>query len=147
MLRTLAREAALAVGAEIAGVYLGNARDGRRRAPRATTCADEWHGIVLAPGEGAAGQVLRTGRTFVTNDYQRDTTVPQPSLRGFRTAVAVPMVWNDELKGALSVGWTTLRRVEEEDRARSRRSPTSPPSPATTPRPTTRSSRPRAPTR
>ena len=26
------------------------------------------------------------------------------------------MVWNDELKGALSVGWMSMRRVEEEDR-------------------------------
>ena len=25
------------------------------------------------------------------------------------------MAWNDELKGALSVGWTELRRIEAED--------------------------------
>ena len=115
VLRTLAREAAHAVGADITGVYLGNARDGGV-ATAGHNVRDEWHGIVLAPGEGAAGQALLTGRTFVTNDYQGDTRGAQPTLRGFRTAAAVPMVWNDELKGALSVGWTTMRRVEEEDR-------------------------------
>jgi diguanylate cyclase (GGDEF)-like protein len=115
VLRTLAREAAHAVGADLTGVYLGNGRDGGV-ATAGHNVPDEWHGIVLEPGEGAAGQALLTGRTFVTNDYQGDTTGSQASLRGFRTAVAVPMVWNDELKGALSVGWTTMRRVEEEDR-------------------------------
>jgi diguanylate cyclase (GGDEF)-like protein len=115
VLRTLAHEAALALGADIAGVYLGNAREGGI-ATAGHNVAPEWHGIRLEPGEGAAGQALLTGSTFVTNDYRSDTTGSQPSLRGFRTAVAVPMVWNDELKGALSVGWTTMRRVEEEDR-------------------------------
>ena len=115
VLRTLAHEAALALGADIAGVYLGNARDGGT-ATAGHNVAPEWHGIRLEPGEGAAGQALLTGSTYVTNDYRSDTTGSQPSLRGFRTAVAVPMVWNDELKGALSIGWTTMRRVEEEDR-------------------------------
>jgi diguanylate cyclase (GGDEF)-like protein len=115
VLRTLAREAALALGADISGVYLGNAREGGV-ATAGHNVAPEWHGIRLEPGEGAAGQALLTGHTFVTNDYRSDTTGAQPTLRGFRTAVAVPMVWNDELKGALSVGWTTMRRVEEDDR-------------------------------
>ena len=115
VLRTLAREAAHAVGADLSGVYLGNAQDGGV-ATAGHNVPPEWHGIVLEPGEGAAGQALLTGATFVTNDYQRDATGSQATLRGFRTAVAVPMVWNDELKGALSVGWTSMRRVEEEDR-------------------------------
>jgi diguanylate cyclase (GGDEF)-like protein len=116
VLRTLAREAAHAVGADITCVYLGNARDGGV-ATAGHNVPDEWHGIVLAPGEGAAGQVLVTGRAFVSNDYQRDVKpAGHSSLDGFRTALAVPMAWNDELKGALSVGWTTMRRVEDEDR-------------------------------
>jgi diguanylate cyclase (GGDEF)-like protein len=115
VLRTLAREAAMAVGADLTGVYLGNAREGGV-ATAGHNVPAEWHGIVLEPGEGAAGQALLTGRTFVTNDYQSDTTGSQVTLRGFRTAVAVPMVWNDELKGALSVGWTSMRRIEDEDR-------------------------------
>ncbi len=114
VLRTLAREAALSLGADLAGVYLGNERDGGV-ATAGHNVPDEWHGIVLEPGEGAAGQVLLTGRSFVTNDYPKDTTCAQRTLRGFRTALAVPMSWSDELKGALSVGWTSMRRVDEED--------------------------------
>jgi diguanylate cyclase (GGDEF)-like protein len=116
VLGALAREAAHAVGADASGVYLGNGRDGGV-ATAGHGMPEEWHGVTLAPGEGAAGTVLLSGRPFVTNDYQRDVTVPcHHAMRTCRTAVAVPMAWNDELKGALSVGWTSIRRVEDEDR-------------------------------
>jgi diguanylate cyclase (GGDEF)-like protein len=116
VLGTLAREAAQAVGADLTGVYLGNGRDGGV-ATAGHNVPQEWHGLVLAPGEGAAGQALATGRTFVTTDYQRDAKVPDhSSLTGFRTAIAVPIAWNDELKGALSVAWTSMHRIEDEDR-------------------------------
>jgi diguanylate cyclase (GGDEF)-like protein len=115
VLRTLAREAALAVDGDITGVYLGNAETGGV-ATAGHNVADGWHGISLAAGEGAAGQVLATGRAFMTSDYHRETVVPgHESLAAFRSAVAVPMAWNDELKGALSVGWTTQRRIDPED--------------------------------
>ena len=115
VLRTLAREAAEAVAAEMTGVYLGNAETGGL-ATAGYNVADSWHGISLAAGEGAAGQVLATGRPFMTADYHAETTVPgHESLRPYRSALAVPMAWNDELKGALSVGWTQPRRIEPED--------------------------------
>ncbi len=116
VLRTLAHEAAAAVGADITGVYLGNGRDGGV-ATAGYNVPDEWHGLQVAPGEGAAGTVLLSGESFATNDYQRDVTRPgHPVMGKFKTAIAVPMAWNEELKGALSVGWTSMRRLEEEDR-------------------------------
>jgi diguanylate cyclase (GGDEF)-like protein len=116
VLRTLASEAAAAVGADLTGVYLGNGRDGGI-ATAGHGVPDGWHGLRIAPGEGAAGQVLVTGESYSTNDYQRDVTRPGHGVMSrFKTAIAVPMVWNDELKGALSVGWTSMRRIEEEDR-------------------------------
>jgi diguanylate cyclase (GGDEF)-like protein len=97
-------------------VYLGNAREGGT-ATAGYGVPDEWHGLTIAPGEGAAGQVLLTGRTFSTNDYQPEVSLPgHPVMATFKTAIAVPMVWNEELKGALSVGWTTRRRIEDDDR-------------------------------
>jgi diguanylate cyclase (GGDEF)-like protein len=116
VLRTLTHEAALAVGADLTGVYLGNGRVGGV-ATAGYNVPDGWHGLEIAPGEGAAGKVLASGETYATNDYQRDVTLPAHAVMGrFKTAIAVPMVWNEELKGALSVGWTTMRRIEEEDR-------------------------------
>jgi diguanylate cyclase (GGDEF)-like protein len=115
VLRTLTSEAAQAVDGDIAGVYLGNAETGGV-ATAGYNHAEHWHGITLAAGEGAAGQALATGRPFITNDYQGDTGFPaNEALREFRSAVAVPMTWNNELKGALSVGWTRVHRIDAED--------------------------------
>jgi diguanylate cyclase (GGDEF)-like protein len=115
VLRTLAREAALALDGDISGVYLGNAETGGVAAA-GYNVPDEWHGIILAAGEGAGGQALATGRPFTTSDYETESGAAMHEvLRPFRSAVAVPMTWNDELKGAISIGWTQLRRIDAED--------------------------------
>jgi diguanylate cyclase (GGDEF)-like protein len=115
VLRTLSREAALALHADLAGVYLGDAERGAV-ATAGHNVPDQWHGLELAPGEGAAGRALSAGRPWATSDYQRDVSpAASPLMQRVRTALAVPMAWNDELKGALSVGWTSLRRITPED--------------------------------
>jgi diguanylate cyclase (GGDEF)-like protein len=115
VLRTLAQEASLALGGDVTGVYLGNATSGGV-ATAGHNMPEEWHGLVLAPGEGAAGQALATGKPFLTNDYENDVALPaHEAMRPFRTALAVPMAWNDELKGAISIAWRSMRRVAEED--------------------------------
>jgi diguanylate cyclase (GGDEF)-like protein len=115
ILRTVAREAAVAVGAETSGVYLGDAVSGAVATAGHNVDA-RWLGMHVPPGEGACGHALATGRPFVTNDYARDVIVPAtPVLEHFRSAVAVPMAWNDQLQGALSVGWMSRRRVHDED--------------------------------
>jgi diguanylate cyclase (GGDEF)-like protein len=115
VLQTLAREAAAALGADLAGVYLGDAASGGV-ATAGHNVPDAWMDFTVAPGEGAAGRVLSTGRPcLLTNEPPGDGgAAPDPALGHFRTALSVPMTWNDELKGALSVGWTTMRRVESE---------------------------------
>ncbi len=108
VLRTLAREAVLAVGADCTCVFLGNARNGGV-ATAGHNVPDGWHGSTIRAGEGAVGQVLLTGATFMTNDEEAGPP-------GYRTLLAVPMAWNEQLKGVLSVAWKGLRRVEDEDR-------------------------------
>jgi diguanylate cyclase (GGDEF)-like protein len=116
VLMTLAREASQALGGDVTGVYLGNAETGGA-ATAGHNMPEDWHGLVLAAGEGAAGRALASGKPFLTNDYQRDVVLPphETMMQPFRTALAVPMAWNDELKGAISIGWRSMRRVSEED--------------------------------
>jgi diguanylate cyclase (GGDEF)-like protein len=114
-LRALAREAALAVDGDVTGFYLGNAGSGGV-ATAGHNVPESWHGLTLAAGEGAAGQVLATGRAFTTDEYHRDAEAPaHEALRRFEAALAVPMVFEGELKGALSVGWMSRRRIVPED--------------------------------
>jgi diguanylate cyclase (GGDEF)-like protein len=112
ILLTLVHEAALALDAEMSGVYLGDGETGA-----VATAGDGvpagWHGLHIAPGQGAAGQALVTGEPFVSSDYQRD--VESPLMEDFKTALAVPMAWNDQMRGALSVAWAARRRIHDED--------------------------------
>lgn len=115
VLDTLAREADLAVGGQMAGVYLLDV-DGSALATAGHNCPDEWFGYRLAPGEGIAGQVLASGRPVLTSDYDAEARLPgNVVLPGVRSGVGVPMRWNGELRGALSIGFLERREVTGED--------------------------------
>src|SRR3954452_6245781 len=117
ILDTLCREADLAMGGDLAGVYLGDARSGGMAGAGHGMVKDsDWFGYVIPPGEGVGGQVLVTGQPVITNDYQSDVQVPENEiLRRIETAIAVPVRWNGELKGALSVAFYSMRRISNED--------------------------------
>jgi len=115
VLTTLAREAALALGADLAAVFLGGEAMGVV-ATAGQSVADEWQGMEIALGEGAAGRAVELGRPYATEDYQRDVALPSSGRTpGFRAALAVPMAWNGEIQGALSVGWGAERRITADD--------------------------------
>jgi diguanylate cyclase (GGDEF)-like protein len=115
VLETLSREAYTAVDADMAGVYLGDAVTGGVATAGHNT-PPGWQGYVMKAGEGVGGQVLASGKAAISNAYQSDVQLPeQPDLRRIQTAVAVPMAWGGELKGALSIGFTRFRRVTVED--------------------------------
>jgi diguanylate cyclase (GGDEF)-like protein len=115
VLDTLAREADLAVGGEMAGVYLLDV-DGTALATAGHNCPDEWFGYRLAPGEGIAGRVLSTGRPVMTSAYDAEMKLPpHVVLPDVRSGVGVPMRWNGELRGALSIGFLDRREVTRDD--------------------------------
>lgn len=115
VLRTLTREADAALGGDMAGVYLGDGATGGVATAGHNT-PPEWTGYVMKPGEGIGGEVLKTGRSAITNAYQEDVRLPASVIaRHLQTAVAVPMRWDGELKGALSVGFSRMRRVTPAD--------------------------------
>ena len=117
VLETLCREADLALGGDVAGVYLGDARSGGVGVAAHGMPEDsDWYGYVISPGEGVGGQVLVTGEPAISNAYQTDVRVPENEvLQPIETAVSVPVRWNGELKGALSVAFYRMRRITDED--------------------------------
>lgn len=115
MLSAITREAGIAVECSMAGVYLGDGVSGGRATAGHQTPPD-WDGYVIAPGEGAGGQVLKTGLPVIANSYQQDVRIPAtPTLSGLQTAVAVPIESGGELRGALSIGFEHMRRVTRDD--------------------------------
>jgi len=115
VLETLAREAGLAVGGDVAGVYLLDAA-GDGVATAGHQCPPEWFGSRLRPGEGLAGRVLSSGQAVMTSAYQEEmATGGHVVLPGVFSGVAVPMRWSGELRGALSVGFHARREVTADD--------------------------------
>jgi diguanylate cyclase (GGDEF)-like protein len=115
VLTTLTREADLALDGDVAGVYLG---DGVRGgvATAGHNAPPSWAGYLMKPGEGVGGQVLKTGGPAISNAYQRDVRIPANVVgETVQTAVAVPMSWDGELKGALSIGFNHMRRITPAD--------------------------------
>jgi diguanylate cyclase (GGDEF)-like protein len=115
VLQTLTREANVALRGDMAGVYLGDGVRGGVATAGYNTPPD-WEGYLMKPGEGVGGQVLKTGRAAITNAYQEDVRLPATSIaEALQTAVAVPMSWDGQLRGALSIGFSRMRRVSPAD--------------------------------
>jgi diguanylate cyclase (GGDEF)-like protein len=117
VLDTLCREADFALGGDVTGFYLADrGGPGRAIAGHGIPKDSDWWGLTVTPGQGMAGRVLATGEPAVSNAYQRDGGIPGADvLAEVKTAVGVPVRWNGELKGALSVGFTSMRPIGDED--------------------------------
>jgi diguanylate cyclase (GGDEF)-like protein len=115
LLEAMAREADLAVGGDMSGIYLGDPTTGGVATAGHNSPAN-WHGLLMRPGEGVAGQVLATGRPAISNAYQTDVRLPaNAGLQRLQTAVSVPLKWGRDVKGALSVGFIRMRRIGPSD--------------------------------
>jgi len=116
VLKTLCREADLALGGDIAGFYLGDAQAGGLAvAGHGLPDDSDWYGHVMAPGDGVAGKVLSSGEPVICHDYPGEVTTVVAELGPLQTALGVPVCWDDELKGALSVGFRGVHRISQED--------------------------------
>ena len=101
----ISHEAASILDADNAMVYRGDAKDGM--VVEATFgLPPEVIGYRMPAGNGLAGKVAQQDRSLLTNDYQG---LPDPGdfplFRETRSALAVPMHWDGELRGVLSVAY------------------------------------------
>src|SRR4051812_5639779 len=110
ILLTLVHEAALALHADFTGVFLGDAQTGAT-ATAGYGVPEGWHGLRVEAGQGVAGRVLQTRATVVEHDHLSDLPLAETP----KTLLAVPMVWNGEMRGVLTVGWAARRRINDED--------------------------------
>ena len=115
VLRLLSREAYVAVEGDMAGFYLGDPVTGGVATAGHNT-PEGWIGYRMRPGEGVGGQVLQSGHAAISSAYQTEVELPEiAGLQALRTAVAVPVRWGGEVRGALSIGFRSMRRVTPQD--------------------------------
>jgi diguanylate cyclase (GGDEF)-like protein/putative nucleotidyltransferase with HDIG domain len=115
VLNALCEQAADALDADNAGVYLGDGTHGGK-AVAGHNMPESWLGWTIRPGEGVSGQTLVSGEAVISNAYQDEVRLPDnPLYEHFRTAVSVPMRWGAELRGSLAVAFQHMRRITSED--------------------------------
>jgi diguanylate cyclase (GGDEF)-like protein len=105
LLTDICREAQAIIGADESGIYLGNREEGLV-AEAVYDLDKRVLGYHLPAGKGLAGRVAETGKSQMTNDYQglAQPESDSPFTR-VQCAIAVPMVWDAQLRGVLSVGY------------------------------------------
>jgi diguanylate cyclase (GGDEF)-like protein len=111
-------EAATVMGADIAAVYRGSAKE-----PLVLTAGHglppEAMGWTMPIGGGLAGKVVVHGRAMLTNDYPRIADLPEgaPLAGLISTAMAAPMAWDGALRGVLTVGYADSAPMTQTDLA------------------------------
>ena len=107
----ICHEAASILDGDNAVVYRGNASDGI--VIEATFgMPPEAIGYRMEAGAGLSGKVAEQDRSLLTNDYQgMPERAESPLFREVRSALAVPMHWDGELRGVLSVAYRSEQAV------------------------------------
>ncbi|MEO6496903.1 MAG: GAF domain-containing protein [Solirubrobacteraceae bacterium] len=106
LLTAICGEAQAIVDADSSAIYLGDQETGMV-AEVIYDLDRQVLGFRLPVGEGMAGRVAQTGESLLSNDYQGEIQPPPDSpFAGLLSAIAVPMSWDGELRGVLSVGYT-----------------------------------------
>jgi diguanylate cyclase (GGDEF)-like protein len=113
----ICEEAARILDADYANVFLGNAAEGLRFEATYGLGAD-LIGARVETGEGLVGKVVERGESMLTNDYQGlPRQIALAPFDDVKSSLAVPMYWDRELRGALSVGHFEARLVTRDDLA------------------------------
>ena len=92
-------------------VYVGDGREGLRM-EAVLGLPPEAIGARLEPGEGLAGKVVERDESLLTNDHQSLAgRSASQFLSDIQSSLAVPMHWDGQLRGVLSVGYMRRHRV------------------------------------
>ncbi len=106
-------------GADGGSIGLVTPGGAMRLAARKGLGADTLRRLVVAPGKGVTGWVLRTRQAFHTSDYARDpriteTLIPEIHQAGIRGVLAVPVLLQGEVVGVLYAFWSQPVDVPDE---------------------------------
>ena len=106
-------------GADGGAIGLMTRRGTMRVAARVGLGADALRHLVVGPGQGGTGWVLRHGQTFRTSDYGRDpritqTLIPEIQQAGIRGMLAVPVRLKEEIVGIVYGFWSQPVELSDE---------------------------------
>lgn len=104
LLRSIVRRASDLVGATGGGIYLYDPEADELTITVSVGIAEDYVGRTLKPGQGLAGRVVETGEPIWIEDYESWESRPaQYEDAPFRASISVPLQFEGEMLGALSL--------------------------------------------
>jgi len=105
LLQTIVERAALLLNTTSGGMYLCDPDQKRVRCVISYNTPQDYTGMVLEYGEGAAGTVAQTGEPLIIDDYRawsgRATAYEEE--QPFTAVLSVPMIWQGQVTGVIHV--------------------------------------------
>jgi diguanylate cyclase (GGDEF)-like protein len=116
VLNTVAEEVGRALEADTVGCALGDEVSGYV-AMGQIGLPEDFLGFRAPPGTGLGGRAVQAGRTLVTQRYLEEGLPPPgtDALNRIKASAAVPLRWGDRIRGYVSVGFFTARRITSSD--------------------------------
>ncbi len=112
IMQTAAEEVGRALDSDSVGCSLGDEVDGYLVIGQ-VGLPDDVLGVRHPPGAGLGGRAIQAGSTLMTESYSEDGMAPPgtSSLDHIKAAVAVPLRWDDRIRGFISAGFFSPRRI------------------------------------
>ena len=119
LMRTIVDRTTAAMGVEVCSFYLAD-RDRTRLTLAATNGLDRTQvgRVSLAFGEGVTGRVAASQQPIAVDDVTRDprfSWVRGFDIRGLHAMLSVPVVWHENVVGALNVQATAIREFRPDE--------------------------------
>ena len=119
LMRTIVDRTTAAMGVEVCSFYLAD-RDRTRLTLAATNGLDRTQvgRVSLAFGEGITGRVAATRQPIAVADVTRDprfSWVRGFDIKGLHAMLSVPLVWHENVVGALNVQATAIREFRPDE--------------------------------
>jgi diguanylate cyclase (GGDEF)-like protein len=117
VLRTLCEEICRGLECDTVGAALGDEVDGYVITGKAGGIPEGFVGFRQPPGSGLGGRAVQAGRTLVTQRYREEGYPPPETqvLDEIKSCIAVPLRWDGRIRGFVSAGFTTARRITPGD--------------------------------
>jgi diguanylate cyclase (GGDEF)-like protein len=116
LMNTVAEEVCRALDADTVACALGDEADGYVVMGE-SGLPDDFVGMRQPPGTGLGARVVQARRTLVTHRYQEEGFAPADleALKQIMAAISVPLGWGDRIRGFITVGFRTQRRITAGD--------------------------------
>jgi PAS domain S-box-containing protein/putative nucleotidyltransferase with HDIG domain len=117
LLKSIVERAVDLIGASGGGLYLADPELRQVRCVVSYNTQQDYTGIVLAYGEGAAGYVAQTGQPLLTDDYSSwwGRADIYEDDQPFHAVISTPLLWQGQVTGVLHLLRNISQKFTQED--------------------------------